>query len=149
MGTAPELMEILDDPGFRAVAAAVRRATVNAQALKSMGNKDYREIRYDLLHDLRRKSSLPQADPLIEALSDFISKYNVENARRREMGKSAPRNVTTDEFYSLTALVNRYGSSKVGALLCAYGSCRDPVDREVSEPADIESQGAETMAPTE
>lgn len=131
MATAPSLRQALDDPGFRAIAGAVRRATVNAQALKAMGRSDYREIRYDLLPELRRKSSLPGPQPLIEAVSDFIAKYNVENARRREMNKAAPRNITTDELASFVGLVeSSLGAATIGTLLCAYGSCREPRDEE-------------------
>lgn len=134
MALAQPLTAILDDPGFQAVAAAVRKATVNAQAQKAMGKRDYREIRYELLHDLRRKRSLPGPAPLMEAVADFISKYNAENARRREMGKVAPANVTTEQFKALARLIEGSGASVVGALLCAYGSCREP--REEDGPDD-------------
>jgi hypothetical protein len=130
MGVAPRLTEILNTSGFQAVAAAVRKATVSAQAQKAMKKKDYREIRYELLHDLRRKRSLPGVAPLIETVSDFVSSYNVENARRREMGKSAPRNVTTEEFSEFAALIEQHGAALIGALLCAYGSCREPREEE-------------------
>jgi hypothetical protein len=130
MGTTPSFEAVLNDAGFQAVASAIRRSTVSAQALKAMGARDYREIRYDLLPDLRRKRSLPGPQPLLEAVSDFICKYNAENARRREMKKRAPRNVTTEEFTSFTALVEKRGSSTVGALLCAYASCREPRDED-------------------
>jgi hypothetical protein len=132
----PRFTAILDDPGFRAVAAAVRRATVSAQAQKSMKQPNYREIRYDLLPDLRRKRALPGSEPLMEAVADFISKYNQENARRREtlihlpLNRRAPANVTTEQYRSFAALVERHGANTVGALLCAYGSCRDPREPE-------------------
>jgi hypothetical protein len=128
-----KLTEILDDVGLRAVAAAVRRATVSAQALKAMKGPDYREIRYDLLPELRRKRSLPGVAPLMESVADFVASYNTENARRREMGKEAPRNVTTEELSAFARLVERHGTSLVGALLCAYGSCREPSKAEVAE----------------
>lgn len=130
---------ILDDPGFIAVADAVRAATVNAQGQKSMGVKDLREIRYDLLHDIRRKRSLSPAE-FMEALADFIGQYNAENARRREMGKKAQRNVTTEELHSFAALVERHGPAVVGALLGAFGSCRKPRDPDV--PAENAEAGA-------
>ncbi len=149
MGTAPKLTGVLNDVGFQAVATAVRKATVSAQAQKAMGRPDYREIRYDLLHDLRRKRSLPGIEPLIETVSDFISKYNAENARRREMSKSAPRNVTTEEFSAFAGLVERYGASTVGALLCAYGSCREPRDEDTPELADAGARAAESTQTTE
>ena len=127
------LTEILDDIGFRAVAAAVRRATVSAQALKAMKRPDYREIRYDLLPELRRKRSLPGVAPLMEGVADFLASYNAENARRREMGKNAPRNVTTEELSGFARLVEQHGTSLVGALLCAYGSCREPREGETTD----------------
>jgi hypothetical protein len=145
MGTAPQLTKILSDQGFQAVAAAVRRATVNAQAQKAMKKSDYREIRYDLLHELRRKRSLPGIAPLVETVSEFISQYNAENARRREMGKSAPRNVTTEEFMAFASLIEQYGASLVGALLCAYGSCREPRDEDTHEALE---EGPEAADPT-
>jgi hypothetical protein len=131
MGTSAGLSAILADPGFQAVASAVRRSTVSAQALKAMG-KDCREIRYDLLPQIRRTRTLPGARPLLESISDFISKYNVENARRREMGKQAPRNVTTEEFALFTALVEKYTAPTVGALLGAFATCREPREEEGS-----------------
>jgi hypothetical protein len=134
----PKLAPLLNDPGFQAVAAAIRNATVSAQAQKAMNRPDYREIRYDLLPELRRKSSLPGNDPLIQALSDFVSKYNVENAPRRELNKPAPRNITTDEFSSLIALIETHRAATVGPMLCAYGSCRLSRDRD--EPESDSSQ---------
>ena len=138
MQNAPTLTPVLNDPGFQAVAAAIRNATVSAQAQKAMNRPDYREIRYDLLPELRRKSSLPGNDPLIQALSDFISQYNVENARRRELNRAAPRNITTDEFSSLVALIETRRAATVGPMLCAYGSCR--ISRDRDEPKSDSSQ---------
>jgi len=132
MGTSPGLSTILSDSGFQAIASAIRRSTVSAQALKAMG-KDYREIRYDLLPEIRRKRTLPGVQPLLESVSDFVSKYNSENARRREIGKQTPRNVTTDEFTSFTVLCERHTSSTVGALLCAFASCREPREEDSTE----------------
>jgi hypothetical protein len=134
------LTTILDDDGFRAIAAAVRRATVSAQALKAMKRPDYREIRYDLLPELRRKRSLPGAVPLMETVSDFVASYNAENARRREMKKEAPRNITTVELSAFARLIEEYGPSLVGALLAAYGSCREPREDEVVEEPSTDEQ---------
>ncbi len=124
----PQYTQILSSPGFQAVATAVRKATVSAQAQKAMGQQGYREIRYDLLPELRRKRSLPGGEAFMEAVAEFVASYNSENARRWETRRPAPRNVTTDEFREFAALVEQYGASLVGALLCAYGSCREPQD---------------------
>jgi len=138
-GMAPHLTEILRNDGFQAIATAVRRATVNAQAQKAMKVPDYREIRYDLLPDLRRTRTVPGSD-FVEIVSDFIAKYNVENARRRELNKKfTPANVTTEQIMDFMSLVETYGSSLVGALLCAYGSCREPRDSESTVLGDSES----------
>lgn len=135
------LTGIFSDPGFISVAAAIRSATVSAQAQKAMNRSDYREIRYDLLPDLRRRSSLPGDQPLIQAVSDFISKYNVENARRRELGKPAPRNVTTEEFASLVKLLDIHHAATVGPMLCAFGSCRVPrEDEQTGDGQDINAE---------
>lgn len=120
--------EILSSPGFQAIATAVRKATVSAQAQKAMGQQGYREIRYDLLPELRRKRSLPGGEAFMEAVAEFVASYNSENARRWESHRPTSRNVTTEEFREFAALVEQYGASLVGALLCAYGSCREPQD---------------------
>jgi len=133
MQNAQRLADVLNDTGFQAVAAAIRSATVSAQAQKAMNRSDYREIRYDLLPELRRKSSLPGNAPLVQAISEFISKYNFENARRLELNKSAPRNVTTEEFSSLVTLIDTHHAATVGPMLCAYGSCRVSRDGNESE----------------
>ncbi|MDQ7795014.1 MAG: hypothetical protein RDU89_11490 [bacterium] len=140
------LAEILDNPGFAAVASAVRRSTVSAQAQKAMGIQDYREIRYNLLHDLRRKRSLPGTE-FLESISEFISLYNAENARRRELKLRAPSNVTTEELHAFARLMDRYGAAVVGALLCAYGSCREPREPEISTAASEEED--ESNAPVD
>lgn len=146
MSLSPGLGEILDNQGFQAVATAVRKATVNAQAQKAMNVPDHREIRYELLHDLRRKRNLPGKEPFIETISDFIAKYNYENARRREMNKTAARNVTTEEFEAFVALVDKFGASIVGALLGAYGSCRESSEEPEGEGS---SKKLETEVSTE
>ncbi len=130
MPNAPKLVPVLSAPGFQAVATAIRNATVIAHAQKAKFALDYRAIRYDLLPELRRKSSLPGDTPLIRALSDFISQYNIENARRREQNRSAACNITTDEFAALIALVETHHAATVGPLLCAYGSCHLSQDRD-------------------
>jgi hypothetical protein len=49
MALEPDLGAVLDNPGFIAIADAIRRCTVSAQAQRTMKGKDYRDIRYDLL----------------------------------------------------------------------------------------------------
>lgn len=131
MGTNEGLLEIINDAGFESVARAVRESTVKAQHRKVRGKeggeKAWREVRYELLHDIHRTRKTPGND-FIECVSEFISRYNYENARHREETKnmkSAPANVSDEEFKSFISLVSRFGAPTVGALLAAYGSCKE------------------------
>lgn len=128
--------DMLSNPGFRAVAEAIRSATVSAQAMKAMKRPDYREIRYDLLHELRRKRSLPGVGPFLDSVGEFVATYNAESARRLELGKrTGIKRVTTEEWMAFVELTSRQkDASVIGALLCAYASCREPRERS----ADVE-----------
>jgi hypothetical protein len=143
MGTNERLLQVINDPGFEAVARAVRQSTVTAQNKKARKEEVWREVRYDLLHDFHRTRKVP-GTAFVECLMEFVSRYNYENARRRETTKNpkaAPANVSDEELKSLIALVDRHGASLVGALLAAYGSCK-----EKWEPEDIEIPQS-TVAP--
>ena len=133
MGTNSQLMGIINDPGFETVARAVRQATVTAQNKRARQDEDaWREVRYELLHDIHRTRKVP-GNALVECVSEFISRYNYENARRREVMKNiqaAPANVSDEELKSFLALVDCHGASLVGALLAAYGSCKEKWEGE-------------------
>jgi hypothetical protein len=121
----PKYAPILDNDGFKAVAAAIRRATVSAMTLKSR-NADHRDIRYGLLPELRRARELPGNEPLLVAVAEFIDLYNAENARRQESNNRPWHGrVTTEELVAFTGLVDEYNANIVGALLCAYGTCTE------------------------
>jgi hypothetical protein len=126
---------ILSDPGFQAVAAAVRRSTVSAQSRKAR-REEYREIRYGLLPDLRRASQLDDKNALMIAVSEFIDVYNAENARREEAtGRGWHARVTVDQFAAFARLVDDAdGAGVIGALLCAYGTCRESREPSAGEP---------------
>jgi hypothetical protein len=150
MGITPSLSSILDDPGFEAIADAVRKATVSAQSLKTMG-KDHREIRYGLLADIRRTLTLP-GDAFVRCIGDFVSKYNSENARRQEMKKPRPPSITTDQLAAFVRVVEQQGAPLVGSLLAAYASCRKVSDTEVPDvgtEATLETAAAEIGKDTE
>jgi hypothetical protein len=142
-----EFKQIISSVGFKAVAAAIRSATVSAQAMKSGGMRDYREIRYDLLPELRRKRTLPGVAPFLEAVSDFIAKHNAESARRLEQGKTTGiKRVTSEDMEAFTLLLlDQKDAAVFGAMLCAFATCRVPkgADEPDPEPTD-ENQGDET-----
>jgi len=141
--------EILSSPGFKAIAGALRSATVSAQVLKR-NKQDYRDIRYDILPELRRKRTLPTAGPFLEALSDFVAAYNAESAKRLESHKrSGTKRVTTEELQSFISLLDaQKDASVIGAMLCAYATCRDVQEPEVPDlgddnPTETEEPNAE------
>jgi hypothetical protein len=145
MGTNEPLLGIIDDAGFEAVARAVRQATVSSQNKRARGDDVWRDIRYELLHDLHRTRKVP-GSAFVECIMEFVSRYNYENARRRETErnpKAAPASVSDEELKSFIVLVERYGTSLVGALLAAYGSCKEkwePEDARASDSATTKAQ---------
>ncbi len=143
MNNEPKWHQIVQDPGFQAVARAIRNATVKAQWLKA-NNRDHREIHYDLIPELLRKSALPGNEFFIQALSNFICSYNRENARLRELKKPAHRDVTTEELEAMIKLIEDDGAATVGPLLCAYATCREPKEKDPElEAREVESETPE------
>jgi hypothetical protein len=137
MGINEGLATIIDDPGFQAVARAVRQATVMAQNRRARGGDVWREIRYELLHNLHRTRKVP-GNAFLECVSEFTSRYNYENARHRETTrnpKAAPGNVSDEEFRSFVALVDGHGAPLIGALLAAYGTCKEKWEGDDVTPA--------------
>jgi hypothetical protein len=118
-------LSILNNVGFQAIAKAIRSSTVSAQIQKK-NNKDHRDIRYDLLPELRRKRQLPGTDPFLMAVGDFIATYNLESARRQEQRKgSGNHRVSVEEFEQFVALFeNPERGNMVSSLLCAHATCR-------------------------
>jgi hypothetical protein len=142
--------EILTNPGFKAIAGALRSATVSAQVLRK-NKQDCREIRYDVLPELRRKRTLPTTGPFLEALSDFIATYNVESAKRFESSKrSGTKRVTAEELQSFISLLDaQKDASVIGAMLCAYATCREAQEADVPDAGDDnpnETEGANAEA---
>jgi hypothetical protein len=138
MGADSHLLEIMNDAGFEAVSCAVRQATVTSQNRRARQQEVWREIRYDLLHDIHRTRKVP-GDAFVECISQFISRYNYENARRREVKKdpmAAPANVGDEELKSFIALIGHHGAAVVGALLAAYGTCKERWEPEQGDSPD-------------
>ncbi|RMI05154.1 MAG: hypothetical protein D6681_08585 [Calditrichaeota bacterium] len=125
MNAEPKLSEILDKekhPGFHNIAYAIRQSTVVAQYRKQQGDRRY-DVRYGLGQELARKARYP--DQFITALSDFLHKYNAENAQVMET-RSGPyrRSIQVTDIEDIVALVDQYGSELICNLLVAYGYAR-------------------------
>jgi hypothetical protein len=150
-GKDPEEMkfkEIVDDPGFRAVAGAIRRATVTEQYYKSQGKQVF-EIEYGLFQDFKRKARF--SDQFIAALSEFVNRYHTQDARLYERKKGKPQRrwwpLAVGELDRVMELVDRHGSETVAMLLIAYGSARDPrAPDEAAESAQAQDARVEEPA---
>ncbi len=129
MGTEPQLIEILENEGFRNIAYAIRHSTVVPQYLKQKGDALY-DVRYGLGMELKRKAAYPKE--FLAALGSFIHEYNQENAQKYESkGQQRRKNVRTSDLDDITRLVDKFGSELVCNLLVAYGYAGDP--REETE----------------
>jgi len=121
----PRLCKILETAGFQNIAYAIRQATVTAQYRKQQGDRRY-DVRYGLGQQLARKAAYP--DEFIAELTDFLAKYNAENAQVMEK-RSGPyrRSIRTSDIDDIVALIDEYGDSRlICNLLVAYGYARVP-----------------------
>jgi hypothetical protein len=130
----PKLSEILESPGFVNIAYAIRQSTVVAQYRKAQNDRRY-DVRYGLGRDLVRQSQYP--DEFVAALSDFLHKYNAENAQVME-NRSGPyrKSVQTGDIQEILRLIDQHGSDLIAKLLVAYGYAREPRPDETAEPTN-------------
>ncbi len=144
MSTEKRLSRILESQGFKNIAYAIRQSTVTAQYRKKQGDRKY-DVRYGLGQELARKARYP--DSFIAALSDFLHKYNAENAQVMET-RSGPyrRSVKTTDIDEIVALIDEFGSETVANLLIAYGYAREPYEAEASEAEAPETTDEEEFA---
>ncbi|MFW5941890.1 MAG: hypothetical protein ACOCXI_08820 [Chloroflexota bacterium] len=128
MSAEPQYSEILENQGFQNIAFAIRQSTVTAQWRKKEGDRRY-DVRYGLGQELTRKSQYK--DEFLSALSDFLHKYNAENAQVME-NRSGPyrRSVRTDDIQEIVKLIDRYDSDLICKLLVAYGYARESRSEE-------------------
>lgn len=131
------LAPILETPGFRNIAEAIRRSTIIPQ-YRGRGESEY-DIRYGLGQELKRKALYN--DEFIAALSEFMQSYNAENARVYEKtGKQYRKNILTTDVEDIVRLVDKYGATTVGNLLIAFGYAREPREEEGDEEQSMEGQ---------
>jgi hypothetical protein len=136
MSTDKSLSRILESEGFQNIAYAIRRSTITAQYRKKAGDRMY-DVRYGLGQELARKARYPQ--DFIVALSDFLQKYNAENAQIAETrGKQFRRNIRTSDIDEIVRLIDDYGSEPVANLLIAYGYASDREDQPEQQNAQEE-----------
>lgn len=138
------LHPITQDPGFRAIAAAIRQATVTAQYHAARGQGYPFDVRYGLGQELLRAAAYPH--DFMAALSAFVQSFNAENARIDErIQKGSLRShrrasIRTEHLDAITQLIDEYdgNSELICKMLVAYGYARDPrtAGEPVTGPAD-------------
>lgn len=126
------LAEIVNNVGFRNIAAAIRASTVTQQYREvKHGDRTY-DIRYGLADDLRRKSRDPRE--FVQELSKFLHQYGQENerVRKRFAGKKYRTRIaiTPEDIDQVIKLVDEYDSPTIASLLIAYGYATDFGKRE-------------------
>lgn len=119
------LMEIIQNDGFKAIASAIRNSTLIPQIF---GNEIFKP-RYGIAQELQNKSK--SKDDLTTFIGEFITLYNVETARKREIANSDTHKINDKRYYrklvnesELTlfySILDKTSSSLVGALLASYG----------------------------
>ncbi|MHB8170814.1 MAG: hypothetical protein ACYDG6_04635 [Thermincolia bacterium] len=122
--------EIIENQGFRNIATAIRKATINAQIRKSITGKSPFEIRYGLAQNWKRKAKFKRE--LIIELSSFVQEYNNENARHAEQNKETRKNITTQDLEQVIELIenDKYGSELVCMLLLSFGYALEPKEAQ-------------------
>lgn len=122
-----DMKEIIDNPGFLAIAKAIKNATINGQYAKGRGQTWNWEIHYTLPTDLLR--SARNKDTFVAELTNFINAYNRENAKIAEQHKDAKRkSISTDDLTHMMTLIDKYASKTLCNVLLAYGSASKPKD---------------------
>lgn len=113
---------ILENQGFRKVAAAIRHCTITTRYLKDVKKQQVGfKVRHGLGDDLRRRAQ--KADDFIEDLTAFLHDYARESISvEADTGKKRPR-VSEQDLYEVITLVHNYGSRVVANLLIAVGYC--------------------------
>lgn len=140
MSMDTKLREIVENKGFVAVAKAIRQSTVNLQYTPKE-NRKY-EVRYGVAQTLQVKSKTPE--DLAEYIGEFIAVYNAETARQTEKSGQASRaNVREDELTEFYALLDRFPSKLVGAMLASYGFALSAKKQEGMEGEDSSMEESE------
>ncbi|HBZ82375.1 MULTISPECIES: hypothetical protein [Brevibacillus] len=124
------VVDIINNSGFQNIAKAIRQATVSEQYAKAKGRQIF-EVRYGLFQEIKRKAKF--REELLTVISDFISQFNYENARREEQLREAPgrrrKRVSMQDLQEFAELMDRFPSQKeteaIAMLLIAFASCKD------------------------
>ncbi len=119
------LMNIINNEGFQAIAKAIRNSTVTLQYVKSKGLKPKFDIRYGVAQSLQNKSKT--SDNLATYIGSFIASFNAESGMKAEK-KEFRKRVTETELTEFYSLLDNNSSKLVGALLASYSFAKSKND---------------------
>ena len=109
---------IIENPGFQAIASAIRACTVTERFYQRNQNRPFK-VRHGLGDDLLRHAHDPER--FLETLSGFLHDYARESSNVQANTGDTRVFVTTDHIADVVGLVNDYGSRIVAHLLVAVG----------------------------
>lgn len=134
--------EIVENQGFQAIASAIRSATVREQYHNAHRNRIF-EIEYGLFQELKRKA--PFRGEFVGVLSEFVIKYNAQNARYYERTGGNPQRrrpqVTKSDLDQVVKLLDDKKSEAIAMLLIAYGSASDFSTSKIAEDSSKQTVG--------
>lgn len=129
------LKSIYTNPGFRNLAAAIRRSTVIPQRKKAKKENYPYKPRYGLGAELMRNAAYP--DKFMFTLSEFVHDFSTEVQRVYERFEGKPpqpfrrAQVTDADLQQVMDLIDIHGSQLIAGLLVAFGYARGVSDRDV------------------
>jgi hypothetical protein len=122
---------ILENAGFRNIAAAIRECTVNLRYWKDVKKTQKAfKVRHGLGDDLLR--SAHDAERFIEALGGFVHDYMRESSNVQANTGETRAFITDDDLYEVISLIGDYGSRVVASLLVAAGYASDYERKETN-----------------
>jgi hypothetical protein len=129
--------EIINDDGFKAVAAAIRKSTISLMYTPK-AKRQY-EVRYGFARNLQNKSKTNEE--LVTFISDFIASFNTERARKSETGRAYQKPIREDDLAKFYQLIDSVNDPKMlGAMLAAYGFALTPKEENQNEDKSQESE---------
>jgi hypothetical protein len=115
--------QILYNPGFHAIAEALRAATVNALAARRDEVFNHRQVRYGVLSEIRRSIPLGKSE-MLRTIFGFVADFNAETARLYQNHWHDAR-ILEEDVAAFVALLDQAPSAEVvGSMLCAIATCR-------------------------
>lgn len=139
----PEFEKIVTSAGFLRIADAIRRSTIGLQREKARGQTPKFDIRYGLGTELSRAAANDsKPEMFIQALSEFIFKYNSETAQTQETSKNIVRRPTVrvSDLDEIVNLVRDFGAHTVCSLLIAYGYASTGGEKPTSDEPETQME---------